>query len=386
MEQFKLRYSDWEYLAPLLAAIVDTYEQGACFFATDREKVIFKKGTEKFDVPGTEVGTPNQAGGATDQVMRDGKVKTIQFDADVYGVRGNVLAGPLWSDDYNEVLGAWILATPRIHSLVAAFDSFAPLLVEMFPEGGMMYITNLKQIIRRHVSTNFHIDNLQVGDPVDGLPLVREVMDKRKQISRELPAEKYGVPVLAVADPIMDEQGSIIGCFGLLIPKTMAASVREMSENLGKGLTEVSAAMEEMTASASEVAHQQELLNNELDKVSKLASEINQVLVFIKEIADETKMLGLNAAIEAARAGDTGRGFGVVAEEIRRLSDQSKETVVEIRDLIQRIEESIKATLKSSAVTLETTQQQAAATEEVNASTEEMTSLAEQLDHLASEL
>lgn len=33
MEQFKLRYSDWEYLAPLLAAIVDTYEQGACFFA-----------------------------------------------------------------------------------------------------------------------------------------------------------------------------------------------------------------------------------------------------------------------------------------------------------------------------------------------------------------
>lgn len=386
MEQFKLRYSDREYLTPLFAAIVDTYEQGACFFATDREKVVFKKGTEKFDVPGTEVGTPNQAGGATDQVMRDGKIKTITFDASVYGVRGNVLAGPLWSDDYDEVLGAWILATPRIHGIVTAFDSFAPLLVEMLPEGGMMYVTNRKQIIKRHASTGHQIDKLQVGDPVEELPLVREVIDKRKQISQELPAEKYGVPVMAVADPIMDAQGNVIGCFGLSLPKTMAASVREMSDNLGKGLTDVSAAMEEMTASASEVAQQQELLNNELDKMNELAGEINQVLVFIKEIAEETKMLGLNAAIEAARAGDTGRGFGVVAEEIRRLSDQSKETVVEIRDLIQRIEESIKATLKSSAVTLETTQQQAAATEEVNASTEEMTSLAEQLDHLASEL
>jgi methyl-accepting chemotaxis protein len=55
-------------------------------------------------------------------------------------------------------------------------------------------------------------------------------------------------------------------------------------------------------------------------------------------MADETQMSGLNAAIEAARAGDAGRGFGVVAEEIRKLSDQSKQTAEQIRQLTKTIE------------------------------------------------
>ena len=58
---------------------------------------------------------------------------------------------------------------------------------------------------------------------------------------------------------------------------------------------------------------------------------------FIKQIADETKMLGLNAAIEAARAGTQAGDSGVVAEEIRKLSDDSRQTVVKIRDYTQRL-------------------------------------------------
>lgn len=57
-----------------------------------------------------------------------------------------------------------------------------------------------------------------------------------------------------------------------------------------------------------------------------------------ENMADETQMSGLNAAIEAARAGDAGRDFGVVAEEIRKLSDQSKQTAEQIRQLTKTIE------------------------------------------------
>lgn len=388
LENFKLKFSDMDALVPLFSSMANNHEDGACIFITDTEKVVFKQGSEKFDIPGTEVGERNVEGGIADQIMRVREVKEIHVnDAKMYGTRGNVLAGPLWSNDGGTVLGAWIFVTPRIHRIAAAFDSFAPIMVDMFPEGGILYVTNRTQVLKIQKSTNYAHIKVDEGDPIGNLAVTQEAIDTGRTVTNQVPPEVFGVPALFVVTPLFDDQkANVVGTFGLALPKAVAQQLQDMSENLGKGLSEVSAAMEEMTASASEVSHQQELLNHEIDNVNNLAGEIRQVLAFIKEIAEETKMLGLNAAIEAARAGDAGRGFGVVAEEIRKLSEQSKQTVVEIRDLITRIEDSIEETLKASAATLNTTEQQAAATEEVNASIEEMSSLAEELDQVAAQL
>jgi len=103
-----------------------------------------------------------------------------------------------------------------------------------------------------------------------------------------------------------------------------------MSQTLADNFSQISATMEELSASSITVTNNQHNLSDEIINVKNISIEINTILDSIKSIADQTKMLGLNAAIEAARAGDAGRGFGVVATEIRSLSQNSKETAVKI--------------------------------------------------------
>ena len=106
--------------------------------------------------------------------------------------------------------------------------------------------------------------------------------------------------------------------------------LKSISQILSDNFSQISATMEELAASSVNVTNNQHILNEEINIVKKISVEINTILNSIKSIADQTKMLGLNAAIEAARAGEAGRGFGVVATEIRTLSQNSKETAFKI--------------------------------------------------------
>jgi len=159
--------------------------------------------------------------------------------------------------------------------------------------------------------------------------------------------------------------------------------LRSVADTLSDGLSQISATMEELAASASVVSENQGRLNNEIQNVNLVTGRIDAVMDFIKDIADETRLLGLNAAIEAARAGEAGLGFGVVAQEIRKLSADSKETVGKIKELTTIIKESVDKTVFMGNETTSTIGQQAAAIEQVTASVMEISDLTEQLNHLA---
>ena len=90
--------------------------------------------------------------------------------------------------------------------------------------------------------------------------------------------------------------------------------------------------------------------NEKINSLSERSKEVRSILEVITGIADQTNLLALNAAIEAARAGEHGKGFAVVADEVRKLAEQSQQSVKEIQEIVARIQEDTDSSVQIMAL------------------------------------
>jgi len=221
------------------------------------------------------------------------------------------------------------------------------------------------------------------GDTVKPGSGTYQAITEKKRIVKKIDANVYGVPYVVVALPIKNELGEIIGVMAVSQSVEQQEALTALAGSLSDAVSSLAGTSEEISAQTEEIAANLRQMTQTAVAAQKRVAEMDQVLGLIKTIAGQTNLLGLNAAIEAARVGEQGRGFGVVAEEIRKLAHMSTDSIKKIDSMVRSIQADSEETHSHVAHVDEVINQVASAITQVTEAVQHASETAQKLDQMA---
>ena len=227
---------------------------------------------------------------------------------------------------------------------------------------------------------------IHVGDPIKEGSVIYTAIKERKKVNKSIPKEAFGVPYKAMASPIYDENDQVIGGIVLVYSHENEMILKDIIQQFSASFEEVNHSIQDISSSAQQLAVVSENLSTNTQLTKKNVGKTDEIIQMIKDIADQTKLLGLNASIEAARAGEYGRGFAVVAAEIRRLSEQSNTSAKQVTAILKEIAKSVDSIDEQTIQTNRVTETQSSSIQEIAAAMEELSAQLDGLSSLAQQL
>ncbi len=245
-------------------------------------------------------------------------------------------------------------------NLVDSLMTVVPYLGKMMRENTAITIYDKTHIVYYEQNGNFDL-GISSGDSLLPDFVNFGAINGNKQPSlAEYPADMfgYGYPLHAVIIPLV-EQNEVVAVLTVTYDQTNQEKLKNIaSDNLAIAEQLVDMVQHVAAHSQELQATSEQILQNTQTAVRN-SGKITSVATLIKEISDQTNMLGLNAAIEAARVGELGAGFGVVASEVRRLAVHSKTATADIETALKDVQDSIRVMEKEIAQIVASSQEQA---------------------------
>jgi methyl-accepting chemotaxis protein len=222
-------------------------------------------------------------------------------------------------------------------SIFESFLEVMPLVNDFFSNDVAIGVTDREKYIFYKAGKQIDL-KIQTGMLLKPGSAVVKAIEEGKRIVMRGDKSIFGLAYIAKAIPLFDHLNNVIGAAVVAESVNTQEAVREMAASLSQAISHLASTSEEISAQSAEIAAvSRNLKAVSLESLSRV-KETSQVLEIIRNISNQTNLLGLNAAIEAARVGDQGRGFGVVAGEIRKLADNTAQSIKQISQIINAVQ------------------------------------------------
>lgn len=223
--------------------------------------------------------------------------------------------------------------------LMQAFYDLIPYLDHFLGTDLIFTISNTERFLLVKDNENMRMSS-KTGDLIPNGCAADVCLRKQEKVYVMVPEKVFGIPLKTMAVPVFVDdkiEGTIV--IGMNIQRNQ--KILELSDKLSQSLSEISASTVDMSSRVKEISETNEGIEEFIHKTGEQTKKTDEVLGFVESIAKQTNLLGLNAAIESARAGEYGKGFSVVSNEIRKLSQSTKESVQTIGSTLKSIKESV---------------------------------------------
>lgn len=227
---------------------------------------------------------------------------------------------------------------------------------------------------------------IKTNDTIKEGSLASKVLKSKSRVAAKIGSELFGVAFLGLGMALKNSDSKVIGALLLGQPTTTqdtlvdnARMLEGSIDAINQSTSGLSTVSQQMTATAVHLSGQTDTITNNVKKT-------DLVLSLIRDVAAQTHLLGLNAAIEAARAGDQGRGFGVVSEEIRKLAAKTNGSAKEITEILTAIKSAVEDLGRQVHQIAAVSEEQSASIEEINASVSAIADMSKGLYLVAEEL
>ena len=248
-----------------------------------------------------------------------------------------------------------------------------------FPEDAAILVFDTEKVIAYKPGKVIDL-KFQVGETVEQHKntVSMKAMRARKFIREERNADAYGFSYVASATPIFDN-GDVVGVVTGIISNERINQMRKIATELSIAVDEMSTTTEELAMTSSDVSRRLDELSKFADSMSNDIQQINTIVSTVKDIAMHSKILGLNASIEAARSGEHGKGFAVVANEIQKMAQNSTDSANNIAGQLDNIKQSIEYINATTSQVADFTEQYSSSMHEINNAYDHLTNMGHHL-------